>query len=294
MTSSRRSALFIGLTLAVSWTAALISYLAGVRWNTPAAQAFAVGYMFVPAIVAVVLQRMVFREAVKGPLGVSFRLNRWFVVAWLLPPVLAFAALGVSLLLPGVEYSPEMEGLFGRLRAVLPPDQMDRFRSQVRAARVHPVWLALLQGLGAGPTVNAVAGFGEELGWRGLLQRGLAYLGFWKMSAVVGLVWGIWHAPLILQGHNYPQHPVAGVFMMTAFTLLLAPIFAYVRLRSGSVIAAAILHGSLNGTSGLALMLIRGGSDLTVGVTGLAGLIVLCAANLILLRYGGVRPGKPR
>jgi len=137
----------------------------------------------------------------------------------------------------------------------------------------------------AGITINAIAGFGEELGWRGLLQKELGYLGFWRSSAVIGIIWGIWHAPIIIQGYNYPQHPLAGVFMMTVFTLLLSPIFGYVRLKARSVIAAAIIHGSLNATAGLAIMVVAGGNDLMIGVTGLAGFIVLLIVNIAIFVY---------
>lgn len=137
----------------------------------------------------------------------------------------------------------------------------------------------------AGITINAVAAFGEELGWRGFLQKELGYMGFWKSSAIIGIIWGFWHAPLILQGHNYPQHPVEGVFMMTVWTLLLSPIFSYIRIKARSVIAAAIIHGSLNATVGLAIMVVKGGSDLTIGVTGLAGFIVLAIVNLSIFLF---------
>jgi hypothetical protein len=53
------------------------------------------------------------------------------------------------------------------------------------------------------------------------------------------------------------------------------------------VIAAAIMHGTLNGTAGIPIMMIRGGSDLIVGITGFAGFVVLLVANLglwILIR----------
>jgi membrane protease YdiL (CAAX protease family) len=130
-----------------------------------------------------------------------------------------------------------------------------------------------------------VAAFGEELGWRGLLQRELLHLGFWKSSAFIGVIWGVWHAPIIIQGHNYPQHPVAGVAMMTVFTLLLSPILGYVRLKGKSVIAAAIAHGTLNGTAGIPLMVLVGGNDLTVGITGLAGFVVLAAVNLAIFVF---------
>jgi membrane protease YdiL (CAAX protease family) len=209
----------------------------------------------------------------------------WFLVAWLLPVIIAFATLGVSLLFTGVEYSPGMAGIFERFESALSPEQLEQMKAQADAFPLHPFWIGLLQGLVAGITINAIAGFGEELGWRGFLQRELGYLGFWKSSIVIGLIWGIWHAPIILQGHNYPEHPQAGVLMMIIFTLLLSPIFSYIRLKAKSVIAAAVIHGSLNATVGLPLMVIKGENDLIVGVTGLAGFIALALSNLALFIY---------
>lgn len=150
---------------------------------------------------------------------------------------------------------------------------------------IHPIWIGLAQGLIAGITINAVAGFGEELGWRGFLQKELGYIGFWKSSALIGIIWGVWHAPIILQGHNYPQHPIVGVFMMIVFCLLLTPIFSYVRLKAKSVIAAAIIHGSLNATAGLGIMVVKGGNDLLIGVTGVAGFIALAVINLFIFIF---------
>ena len=68
--------------------------------------------------------------------------------------------------------------------------------------------------------------------------------------------------------------------MMIILCVLLAPIFSYVWLKARSVIAAAIIHGPLNATAGLPLMVIKGGSELTVGVTGLAGFFVLICINV--------------
>ena len=134
----------------------------------------------------------------------------------------------------------------------------------------------------AGITVNALAAFGEELGWRGFLLREFKALGFTRASLFIGIIWGVWHTPLILQGHNYPQHPVAGVFLMILFCTLLTPLLNYVTLKARSVIAAAIMHGTLNGTAGIAIMMVKGGTDLTIGLTGAAGLITLLIANIIL------------
>src|SRR5262249_2376765 len=106
-----------------------------------------------------------------------------------------------------------------------------------------------------------------------------------KTSAIIGLVWGFWHAPLIVQGFNYPEHPWAGVFLMTVETLLLAPLFSYVCLKADSVVAAAIFHGTYNGMSVLATLGLEGGNDLLVGDCGLAGFLVLLVANLGLVVF---------
>lgn len=281
----QKSALFIGLTFLVNWSLALLFVALGGRWNTPIAMAFGALYMFVPMGVAILVQKGIYREPVWKPLGVSFRLNRWFLIAWLLPPAIALATFGVSLLMPGVEYSPQMEGIFERFESLLTPEKVQQLKEQIAAMPVGIFWLVLLQGLIAGVTVNAVAGFGEELGWRGLLQKELAFLGFWRSSVLIGSIWGLWHAPLILQGHNYPQHRVIGVFMMTVWCMLLAPIFGYIRVKARSVIAAAIVHGTLNATYGLSIVLIRGGSDLTTGVTGLPGFLVLAVLIVVLFLH---------
>lgn len=279
----KKAVTFIGLTFLVNGSVALLFHAMGGRWGTPAGVAFGAGYMFVPMLVAIALQKWVYREPVRESLGISLRLNRWFLVGWLLPPVIALATFGVSLLVPGVEYAPQMQGMVERFTPQLPPEQLQQLKNQIASTPVAVAfWMALLGGLIAGVTINAVAGFGEEVGWRGFLQRELAFLGFWRGSLLIGVIWGLWHAPLILQGHNYPQHPVLGVLLMTVMCVLLAPIFSYIRVKARSVIAAAIIHGTFNATYGLALVLVRGGSDLTTGVTGLPGFIVLAAVIVIL------------
>jgi membrane protease YdiL (CAAX protease family) len=281
----KRSILFISLTFVSSWLIAGLFYALGGKWNTPASLMVGVVYMFVPMIVAIVIRKVIYREELRQPLGISFKFNRWFIVAWLLPVIMTFAAFGIGLLLPGVEYSPEMSGLLDRFRSLLTPEKLQEIEHQIQSSPVNPIWIVLLQALIMGITINAVAGFGEEMGWRGFLQKELGYMGFWKPSLLIGFIWGVWHFPIILQGHNYPQHPIAGVFMMTAWCVLLGPIFSYIRLRAKSVIAAAIIHGSINASGGLAILLLRGGNDLTIGMTGLAGFIVVILANIALIVY---------
>ncbi|MDD4627902.1 MAG: CPBP family intramembrane metalloprotease [Candidatus Peribacteraceae bacterium] len=276
----RRALTFTMFTYLVSFVVLTLYFLFGGKWVAPGSLFLALTYMFIPMTVAIVLQKWVYRESLAKGLLLSRKVNRWYLIAWLLPLAIALLAFVCSFLIPGVTFTPGMEGMIERFASLFTPEQITQMKEQIALAPVHPFWLALVQGLLAGATVNAVAAFGEEAGWRGFLLTNLKHVHFWKASLFIGVVWGFWHAPLILLGHNYPQHPVAGVFMMTIWTVLLTPLMCYVTLRAKSVLAAALFHGSLNGTFGLALLLIRGGSDLTVGVTGLAGFVALALLNL--------------
>jgi membrane protease YdiL (CAAX protease family) len=283
--NNKKAFLFITLTFLISYLLGSLYFLFGGKWAVPGSLIVSIVYMFIPMTVTIFVQKIVFHNFIKEPLGVSFKINRWFLIAWLIPVIISFLTLGIDLLFPMVEFTPNMAGFFEKLKNTLTLEQIEIMRAQAVAFPIHPYWIQLIQALIAGITVNALAGFGEELGWRGLLQREFAYLGFWKSSLLIGIIWGIWHAPIILQGHNYPQHPKIGVFMMIIFTLLLAPIFSYVRLKAKSVIAAAIIHGTLNATFALDLMVIKGGNGLTVGISGLAGFIALVFVNIGLFSY---------
>jgi membrane protease YdiL (CAAX protease family) len=65
----------------------------------------------------------------------------------------------------------------------------------------------------------------------------------------------------------------------------MAPVFSYIRLKAKSVIAAAIFHGTINAVPGLALVLLSGGDELTVGITGLAGFIAFAIVNIALFIF---------
>ncbi|MEZ0374424.1 MAG: lysostaphin resistance A-like protein [Candidatus Sericytochromatia bacterium] len=275
-----RLRLFLALSFGLSWFSMPLFLLLGGYWNSPAALIFSMGYMWVPGLCALGLQGLSRRPLAE--LGLRWTPNHWWLAAWLGPPVLALLTLGMGLLMPGVEFSWQMRGLFARLAQTLPSEVLEQMRAAMLNLPVPPILVILIQGLFAGATLNTLAALGEELGWRGLLYRELDYLGFWRASGLIGAIWGLWHAPLILQGHNYPEHPQAGVVLMILWCMLLSPWFSLIRLKSRGVWAPALLHGTLNGSFGLSLSLLSGGSDLLVGMTGLAGLLVLAGLDLAL------------
>lgn len=281
----------LGVTCAFSWSLWAMLALTGLDANVVVRTVVVAVSMFGPALGAVVAQRRA-GEAIAAPLGVVMKPNRWWLVAWVLPLALQPLVLAFGLMVPGVEWSPDFGGLLERLGPSLPPDKLAEAKQQLEALpRAGLMALMVGQALIAGISINAMAAFGEELGWRGWLSRHFAALGFWRRSGLIGVLWGLWHAPIILQGHNYPQHPVAGVPMMVAFCVLLAPLHELVRLRGGSVWAAAVLHGSINASAGFGIILLRGGDDLTVGVTGLAGLAALALVNGALFIVDRARGG---
>jgi membrane protease YdiL (CAAX protease family) len=145
--------------------------------------------------------------------------------------------------------------------------------------------LQLVLALVAGYTINAFFAFGEEFGWRGYLLKALENKKLLDVSLITGIVWGVWHFPLILIGHNYPQHPKAGVAMMIVFCILLSPVMTYIVIKSKSAITAAIFHGTLNAIGGISVLYLVGTNDLTNGLTGIAGFIALLFINIVCFLY---------
>lgn len=229
--------------------------------------------MLLPMI-AVIITQIVNKEQIFHGLDISFKINRWWVIGWLLMPVLAVAVLGMTLLMPGALWAPDSEVVKAALASMPEGVGLGAF-----------IVITLISGMFAGLTVNAVFAFGEEIGWRGYLLKIFKGKTFLSTALWTGIIWGLWHAPIILNGHNYPQHPVAGVFMMVGMCVFLTPIFMYFRLKSGSVIVPAIMHGTFNGVVGLSMILVTPANDLLYGAPGLAGLITLLLLDICLYLY---------
>lgn len=234
---------------------------------------FSAGAMLIP-LLAVIFTQLIFKEPVLKGLGISFKLNRWWWIGWLLMPAIALAVLGVTLLMPGAKWTPD---------SVMMQQAMQSMPEGVGVWGV--IGISLLSGLLMGVTLNAFFAFGEEIAWRGFLMKEFKGKKFLTIALWIGVIWGLWHAPIILNGHNYPQHPVAGVFMMVAFCLLLTPMLMYFRQKSGSVIVPAIMHGTFNAVMGVSATVVTPANDLLYGSPGLAGMIVLLVVNTCLYLY---------
>ncbi|WP_425391917.1 CPBP family intramembrane glutamic endopeptidase [Ekhidna sp.] len=89
--------------------------------------------------------------------------------------------------------------------------------------------------------------FGEELGWRGYLQKEWAYTNSLVGFLVIGVIWGWWHLPGILLGHNYPDYPViGGIVLMPMVTILFSIAFGVAFNKQRVIWVPVIFHGAVN------------------------------------------------
>jgi uncharacterized protein len=89
---------------------------------------------------------------------------------------------------------------------------------------------------------------GEEIGWRGFLVPELfKKMGFTGTALFSGIIWALWHYPVLI-GADYNAGTPAwyGLTCFTVMVLALSFIFAWLRLKSGSLWTAALLHASHN------------------------------------------------
>lgn len=100
-----------------------------------------------------------------------------------------------------------------------------------------------------GTLFNIAFAAGEEIGWRGFLVPHLYKLtgSFTKTSLITGIIWSVWHFPLIISGVYLAKMPMDFqlLFLVITVTAMTFPI-SWLRLKSGSVWPAVLLHASHN------------------------------------------------
>jgi hypothetical protein len=274
--------LYILFSFAFSWTVALIMKLTKVEISSiPGTVILAGLYMPGPALATFVIQKYIYKEGFKQ-YGWTFDRKAW---KWILFTPLIFLVLTLLTFV--------IIGLFGNTHLIPQFGQIDVSQENVifrlkelasskikiddiKMPDIPPLLLflaMLVQGIIGGSTISLPFMFGEEFGWRGLMLTETKSLGFLKANAFIGFVWGIWHLPIILLGHNYPHHPYIGIIMMSLFTISVAPIFAYVRIKTKSILGACMLHGMVNATGALYVLYIANWNELYSWIAGWAGII---------------------
>ncbi len=240
---------FLVLAFGLSWALWSVAVIPGAPLHRGwPAMVLALG-MWGPGLAALAVTRFVLCESWRTTSVDRLGRKRYYAWAWLLPAAGTLIAVGLTVLLGVADFDPELREL----------------REMVEAAGISvPVPLGVLAalltvlGVAAAPLVNGAFALGEEIGWRGFLLPRLmrAGLGQWQALILSGIVWGLWHAPVIARGHNYPGHPYLGILLMTVFCTLLGIIFGWLQLGSLSVWAPTVAHGAINGIAGLPVLIL--------------------------------------
>ena len=300
--NKQRLWLFLSLAFGAAWLISLVIALKGGLAESPmlipslnlslAAALLAGGVMMAPAL-ANLLTRLLTREG-KADLWLRparfGRPWRYWLLAWVLPAVGTILGAALYFALFPSTFDRGLESLRGALSAAA-PDQ-----------NISP-WACLLmntlQALLLAPILNALFCFGEEFGWRAYLLPKLLPLGERRAVLLTGVIWGVWHAPIIAMGHNYgfdyPGYPWLGMLGMTLFCAALGTLLGWLTFKEGSVWPAVIGHGALNGIAALGLAAHKGAPPTLLGPapSGLiGGLFFILFALGLLLWPGALRLGK--
>jgi membrane protease YdiL (CAAX protease family) len=280
--------MFYGIALGWSSLVAAALYLMGQRDLSGAAgptvvtTVLALLYMPAPLVAALIVGRLDHRPALIRTTFTGFRraLPKLLLVAvtvvpaTLLTMVAASWVAGNLLGLPGpgnvLFGQPDLVANALTLLPAQDADQVARL-----SAAIPSFWgligLALGGGLLAGFTINGLFAFGEEYGWRGWLAEELRPLGAFWANVVTGVLWGLWHTPLILLGFNYGSYGRIGPAFMVALCIPFSFLLWRAREVTGSLLAPAIVHGAFNGVAGIFAVLLVDANPLIAAPTGLIG-----------------------
>ena len=143
--------------------------------------------------------------------------------------------------------------------------------------------------------INLLPALGEEIGWRGWLTPQLLPLGALPTIGITGVIWGLWHTPVMLLGHNYPHLPGwLSVSFMVIFCTLIGGVLSWLSIRSNSVWPAALGHSTINATAALPLLFSATPSfdSAAVGIAGATGWIVTAVILVVLVVTQSFRPAR--
>jgi len=263
---------FTLLACGLAWLVVSPLWLSGEGLRHPLAFPLIVAMMFAPSLATLIVTTLVSRppEGLRTATGLRLGKGRgwgWYwLFAWTVPALLALAAPFVGAALGVFPLDLSFSGLRAGLEQA----------GALDALGATPLWAVAAAQIAAGlllaPLLNGVATFGEEWGWRGYLLPRLLPLGQWPALLISGVIWGLWHAPVILLGYNYPQHPRLGLLLMVGFCIIWGVIFGWTRLATGSVWPAVIGHAGLNGMGAATALFAAAGQPYDTALAGAVGL----------------------
>lgn len=224
---------FLVLTFGLS---AICYYLIGSAGSIGAAGGlYTLALMWCPALAALVTQ-FAFQRNLRG-LGWKLPSKKHLAASYLLP-------LGYGLVTYLVVW---LTGLGG-----FSPQQLaETVGAQIGYQSQSPELFTLIYVLIAATGLmipSSLSALGEEIGWRGLLVPELSKKMTFTWTALLsGVIWTVWHLPMILfADYNSGTPAWFAVVCFALMVIAISFIFAWLRLKSGSLWVAVLLHASHN------------------------------------------------
>ncbi len=299
--TNRNIWIFLAFAFGISWAVGLVIFLTGGLVNSPelvkgtgltlALVLLASVYMWGPAI-AHVITRLITKTGWQNTyLNPKFKKNwPFWLMGWFGPGLLTLIGAAIFFLFFPGSFDPQLTMLSSQLKA-----------TGLAGELINPVQFVLGQMIVAlllAPVLNLVATFGEEFGWRAFLVPALTKFGHKKALIISGLIWGVWHWPVIAMGYNYgfdyPGSPWLGPLAMVWFTVLVGIFLAWVSMKSESVWPATIAHGALNGIASIGVLFLVKNPPTLLGPypTGVIGSIPFLVVGIALFIFA-FREEKP-
>jgi uncharacterized protein len=126
---------------------------------------------------------------------------------------------------------------------------------------------------------------GEEIGWRGYMLTRLIDAGVPRPVLASGLIWGVWHIPLILAGiYAAGPYPALSAVLFMVAVVSLASILARMRLETGSIWPVIFAHGAWNAIIQAAFDPVARGpvAGLWTGESGILTVVVLVVVAVLV------------
>lgn len=239
--------------------------------------------MLIPAV-CVILTRLITKEGFKNlylkPNFIGH--GKYYVLAWLMPAILT--------VIGGIIYFLIFPNMFDVNMTVINDALTQQYTQAGLDIAQMPsintiIFMQVVIAVVLGPLMNLIPALGEELGWRGYLLPKLNE----KMKTIcavllTGVIWGLWHAPIIYMGHNYGTeyfgYPYLGILGMIVFCVAVGMFFGYLSLKTKSAIPSALAHGGLNAFVATPILFATVGTNpligpMPVGIIGGAGFIIV-------------------
>lgn len=195
---------------------------------------YVLGIMWCPALAAFATLKLNGRSL--ADLGWKWPARKYALMSWYVPLLYAAVAYAVVWL----------TGLGGFPNRDFMASMATRMGLRLSPAASTVVYVLLAGSFGMVRSVSTA--LGEEIGWRGFLVPELSKsVSFTGTALISGVVWSLWHYPvLIFADYNAGTATWYALSCFTVMVISISFVFAWLRLKSGSLWTGALLHASHN------------------------------------------------